>query len=100
MRGFIGRLGWRFALSAAATLAVAGGIAYAAIPDAGTSTYHACMLKNVGTIRLIDPSLATNSLLQHCTALETEISFSQKGTKGDAGTPGAAGAAGGQGIQG
>jgi hypothetical protein len=58
------------------------------------------MLKNVGTIRLIDPSLATNSLLQHCTALETEISFSQKGTKGDAGTPGAAGAAGGQGIQG
>ena len=32
------------------------GIAYATIPGAG-AVYTACMLKNVGTVRLIDPSL-------------------------------------------
>ena len=94
MKRLIGRLGWRFALSSLATLAVAGGIAYAAIPDAGTSTYHACMLKNVGTIRLIDPSLPTSSLLQHCTSLETAITFDQKGAKGEQGIQGI------QGVQG
>jgi hypothetical protein len=82
-------------------LAVAGGVAYAAIPDTGTSTYHACMLKNVGTIRIIDPSLPTSSLLQHCNAnLETQITFNQNGPKGDAGPPGAVGPPGPQGAPG
>lgn len=52
------------------------------------------MLKNVGTLRLIDPSLPASSLLQHCTSLETELTFSQKGVKGDPGTQGP------QGLQG
>lgn len=72
---FAGR-GVRFAVATLALFAVAGGIAFAAIPDAD-GTYHACMLKNVGTIRIIDPAK------QHCSAaLETEITFSQKGSPG------------------
>lgn len=101
MAGFIGRFGWRVGLSALAMLAVAGGIAYAAIPDAGTSTYHACMLKNVGTIRIIDPSLPTSSLLQHCNAsLETQITFNQNGPPGAAGPAGPIGLTGPQGPTG
>jgi hypothetical protein len=43
---------------AAAGLAVTGaGVAYASIPDSG-QTYTGCMLNNVGTLRLIDPSHA------------------------------------------
>jgi hypothetical protein len=30
----------------------------------------ACMLKNVGTVRLIDTSLPAGNLLGHCTAYE------------------------------
>jgi len=61
---------------AAAAFAAAGGIAYASIPDAG-GTYHACMLKGIGTIRIIDTDK------QRCnTALETEITFNQKGQDG------------------
>ena len=100
MKALVGRFGWRFVLSSGATLAVAGGIAYAAIPDAGTSTYHACLLKNVGTIRIIDPALPASSLLQHCTTLETAITFNQQGAKGDAGTPGLPGVNGAPGLPG
>ena len=72
---FAGR-GVRFAVAALALFTVAGGIAFAAIPDAD-GTYHACMLKNLGTIRIIDP------VKQHCSAaLETEITFNQKGSPG------------------
>ena len=101
MRRFIGRLGWRVFLSSLATLVVAGGIAYAAIPDASTSTYHACLLKNVGTIRIIDPSLAPSSALQHCNPkFETEITFAQQGPKGDQGLQGLKGDTGPQGEKG
>ena len=63
-------------VAAVAAFAVAGGIAYASIPDAG-GTYHACMLKGIGTIRIIDPEK------QRCSAaLETEITFNQKGQDG------------------
>lgn len=54
----------RLGLAVVAGLAVAGGVAYATIPDGG-GVYTACMLMNVGTIRLIDrrgraaPSSAT-----------------------------------------
>ena len=89
MNSFLGPLGRRVALAAVALFAVIGGIAYAAIPDAGTGTYHACMLKNVGTIRIIDPAK------QSCSAtLETEITFNQKGQKGDTGAQGTQGQAG------
>jgi hypothetical protein len=59
----------------------AAGIAYATIPDGG-GVYTACMLKNVGTIRLIDPSLGSSSLMGHCTSLETQISWNQQGVPG------------------
>ena len=49
------------------------GIAYSSIPDA-SGTYTACMLNNVGTLRLIDP--AKSSVLGHCEAkLETLITL-------------------------
>ena len=73
----------RVALAAIAIFAVAGGVAYAAIPDAGTGVYHACMLKNVGTIRIIDPER------QRCSAsLEVEITFNKQGPTGNPGPTG------------
>jgi hypothetical protein len=58
-------------------LGVAGGIAYASIPDSGTGTYHACVQKSTGAIRVIDPET------QHCNAnSETEITFDQTGPSG------------------
>jgi hypothetical protein len=69
-----------------ALLAVAG-VAYATIPDGG-GVYTACRLNGVGTIRLIDPSGPSTSLLSHCTSFETQITWNQKGQKGDAGPPG------------
>jgi hypothetical protein len=89
----------------------AAGIAYATIPDAN-GVYTACKLNLTGTIRLIDPSLPTTSLLQHCTSLETQIGWNQQGqpgpagpagpqgAKGDAGPTGSAGPAGPAGPQG
>ena len=76
--------------------ALAGGVAWATIP-ADTSLYTACKLKATGTIRLIDPSGPSGSLLSRCTSLETQISWSQNGQKGD---PGPAGARGSDGVDG
>jgi hypothetical protein len=72
---------------AALLFVLAGGIAYATIPDSG-QTYTACMLKGVGTIRLIDTSLGGNSLLGRCTSLEAQITWNQKGQPGPAGPAG------------
>jgi hypothetical protein len=58
-------------------LALATGIAYATIPDAN-KVYTACVLKNVGTIRLIDPSLPSSNLMSHCSSLETQVSWNQQ----------------------
>jgi hypothetical protein len=74
-------------LAGLAVLLMAGGIAYATIPDSG-GVYTACRLNNVGTIRLIDPSGPSSSLLSHCTSLETQIQWN---AKGQAGAPGATG---------
>ncbi|MGD0167753.1 MAG: hypothetical protein ABSC51_10795 [Gaiellaceae bacterium] len=97
-----------------ATAMLAGvGVAWASIPDSN-GVIHACMLKNVGTIRLIDTSLGSKSLLGHCTSLETEISWNQwgtgapgpvgppgpKGEKGDTGATGPKGETGATGPQG
>ncbi len=81
---------------ATALFAVAGGIAYATIPDSG-NVYTGCMLKNIGTVRLIDPSLPSHNLMSHCTALETKITWNQQG---QAGTPGPAGPKGDTGAPG
>ena len=82
--------------SAAALLAIAG-VAYATIPDGG-GVYTACRLNGVGTIRLIDPSGPGSSLLSHCTGLETQIQWNEKGQKGDTGATGPAGPAGANGV--
>ena len=84
----------RVALVALLLGLVTASVAYATIPDAN-GAYTACMLKKVGTIRIIDPST------QQCSAsLETQISFGARGEKGDQGLqglrgePGAVGPAG------
>lgn len=83
------------ALAAIAIFAVAGGVAYAAIPDSGTGVYHACMLKNVGTIRIIDPER------QRCSSsLEVEITFNKQGPTGDPGPTGPPGPPGRDGRDG
>ena len=82
--------------AAAGTLlaaAILGGVAYATIPS-DTNVFTACMLKNVGTIPLIDPSLSSSSLLSHCASLEAQLSWNQKGQPSAAGLPGPAGTAG------
>ena len=61
------------------------------------AVYTACKLKATGTIRLIDPSGPSSSLLSRCTSLETQITWNQNGQKGD---PGPAGARGADGVDG
>jgi collagen triple helix repeat protein len=79
--------------------ALAGGVAWATIP-ADTGLYTACKLKATGTIRLIDPSGPSSSLLSHCTTLESLITWNQKGLKGDAGAAGENGVPGAKGDAG
>jgi hypothetical protein len=69
------------------------GYAYASIPDSGTGTFHGCVLNNIGTIWLIDPS--KSGLLVRCDAkLETAIAWNQQGQAGAKGDTGATGPAG------
>ena len=89
----------RFAVVSTVLLGAAAGIAYATIPD-GNNVYSACMLKNVGTVRLIDPSLPSGSLLSHCTGFEKEVTWNGQGVKGDTGATGPQGPQGLQGQQG
>ena len=84
------------AIGAAVTLTLAVGIAYATIPGPD-NIYSACMLKGIGTIRLIDKSLPATNLMSRCTDKELEVSWSQRGPQGD---PGAAGAKGDKGDPG
>jgi Collagen triple helix repeat (20 copies) len=83
-----------------AVVIAAGGVTYAAIPDSGTSVYHACMLKNVGTIRIIDPSLPSSNATSHCSSFETAITWNQQGPKGEPGIQGLKGERGIQGVKG
>jgi len=80
-------------LAGLVALLVAGGIAYATIPDGG-GVFTACRLNGVGTIRLIDPSGPSSSLLSRCTQLETQIQWNAKGQTGATGQAGPAGPAG------
>jgi hypothetical protein len=73
-------------------VAVSASIAYAAIPDAGSQTFSACVLNGVGTVRLIDK--AKSGITGRCTNLETAVSWNAKGQPGSPGLPGAAGVAG------
>src|SRR2546421_6579126 len=85
----------RFVIGAVVGLALASGVAYATIPDSG-GTIHACMLKNIGTVRIIDPSAG-----QKCSSsLETPIDWNQKGSAGARGPTGPGSANGGPGPTG
>src|SRR5436305_8446199 len=74
-------------VGAALAALAAAGIAYATIPDAN-GVYTACKLNVSGTIRLIDPSLGSTSLLGHCTSLETQITRNEGGPTGPKGPVG------------
>jgi hypothetical protein len=89
----------RVALVALAAGLVTAGVAYATIPD-GNGVFTACKLNATGTIRLIDTSAPSTSVLSHCTSLETQISWNQKGQPGAAGPQGPAGADGKDGLNG
>jgi hypothetical protein len=80
-------------------VALIGGVAYAAIPDAA-GVYTACKLNVLGTIRLIDPSGPSASLLSHCTVYETQITWNQGGPTGLQGPRGDKGAMGDKGPAG
>jgi hypothetical protein len=73
-----------------------GGVAFASIPSS-SGLYTACVLKGVGTIRLIDPSLSKNSFESHCSFLEQQVTWNQSGPPG---TPGGVGSAGPRGATG
>ncbi len=89
----------RLAVISVVLLAGAAGIAYATIPDAN-NVYTACMVKNVGTVRLIDPSLPGSSFLSHCSSWEKQVSWNGQGAAGPAGPQGPQGDTGPQGPQG
>jgi hypothetical protein len=91
----------RLLTAAAGTLIAAAiaGVAYATIPGSD-NVYNACMLKGVGTIRLIDKSLPSTNLMSHCTDKETEVSWNQAGQPGPAGPAGAKGEPGAPGTNG
>jgi hypothetical protein len=89
----------RVALAAILVGLVTGGVAYATIPD-GNGVFTACKLNATGTIRLIDPSGPSSSLLSRCTSLETQFTFNQKGLNGTQGPPGPQGPKGDPGATG
>jgi hypothetical protein len=74
-----------FALAIVGALLVAGGIAYATIPD-GSGVIHACYQKNQGALRVIDTDKA-----QTCASSESPLTWSQTGPQGQQGPPGPTG---------
>lgn len=93
--GSFGRRSTRIALASLAVFAIAGGIAYAAIPDAGTGAFHACVMKGSGIVRIIDPAI------EQCnTAHELPITFGAKGDQGIQGIQGIQGVRGPAGADG
>ena len=92
MSSIVGLRSRRLVLATVAIFAVAGGIAYAAIPDTG-GVFHACVMKN-GSVRIIDPDT------DQCKQNESAITFNQKGQTGDPGPQGPAGTNGTNGTNG
>lgn len=70
------------AVAIVGALLVAGGIAYATIPDGG-GVIHACYQKNQGTLRIIDTDKA-----QTCSSSESPLNWSQTGPQGQQGPQG------------
>jgi hypothetical protein len=95
----IGRRTLTIVVAAVAAAIAATAIATAAIPDSN-KTFNACMLKGVGTIRLIDPSLPQKNLTSHCSKLEEQVNWNGQGQPGTPGAKGDTGATGPQGPAG
>src|SRR5690242_14370074 len=77
----------RILLFAGVAAMAIGGVAWAAIPDSG-GVIHACVLNATKTIRLIDTSKPASDLTGHCTSLETQLTWSQRGPSGPTGPKG------------
>jgi hypothetical protein len=89
-----------FLFIAALALVVVGGVGYAAVAADTGAVYSACKLKATGTIRLLDASAPSTSLLSHCTTYETAFSFNEKGQPGTDGINGINGIKGTDGTNG
>lgn len=76
------------ALATAGALLVAGGIAYATIPDSG-GVIHGCYKTIQGTLRVIDTGQG-----QTCSSSETALNWSQTGPQGQQGPQGPQGPTG------
>src|SRR3954447_22129201 len=96
MRALLVRRSRRVVLAALAVLAVSGGIAWAAIPDAD-GVFTACIAAD-GSVRMIDPSL--DGTAGHCVGGENRVSWNKKGIEGPKGPTGATGPQGPRGAQG
>jgi len=83
----------RTAMAIAAAGVLAGGIAFATIPDA-SGVIHGCYMKNGGTIRVIDDGVTK------CAQNETALTWNNTGPRGPQGVPGLQGVPGPQGPQG
>jgi hypothetical protein len=87
MLKFITALGGRFLLVGGGVLVLAGGVAYATIPDDG-GVIHACFDGKGGTLRVIDaPS-------KSCTKFEISLDWNKNGPVGPTGATGPAGQTG------
>ena len=76
-------------------LALAGGVAYATIPNSTTAVISGCYGKTTGLLRVIDAQAG-----KKCTSLEVPIAWNQKGPQGPAGAAGPQGQAGPKGNTG
>lgn len=94
MKRLLGRRAARLGVTTAALFAVAGGIAYATIPDSG-GTIHGCYQKNDGRLRVVDPSTGGS-----CGPSEQALNWSQVGPQGPQGPAGPQGPTGDTGPQG
>jgi hypothetical protein len=61
-------------LSGLVFVLVAGGIAWATIPDPGAGLIHGCYRKTTGALRVIDPSKG-----QRCASSEAALNWNQRG---------------------
>jgi collagen triple helix repeat protein len=94
-KGKLGRRSFRLLTVSAGILAVAGGVAYATIPNSTTSVISGCYGKTNGLLRVIDAQAG-----KKCTSLEVPISWNQKGQQGIQGLQGPKGDQGETGAQG
>jgi hypothetical protein len=93
VRALLGSRSWQLVVLSGIIILVAAGTGYATIPSSG-NVFSACVLKNVGSVRLIDPSLPARYFDSHCSVLENQVSWNQTGTPGPVGAPGAPGTPG------